>query len=125
MAIPDAQSTIDIAVEQFANIDEMLMALALGEIESNVDMTEVGQIYVKDQILNALVITKGILGDANEDGRVSSVDAMLALQYAAKQDVDVNEVLADVNGDGRISAVDAMLILQYAAKAIDEFPAEQ
>ena len=125
VAIPDAQSTIDIAVEQFENIDEMLMALALGEIESNVDMTEAGQIYVKDQILNALVITKGILGDANEDGRVSSVDAMLALQYAAKQDVDVNEVLADVNGDGRISAVDAMLILQYAAKAIDEFPAEQ
>lgn len=62
------------------------------------------------------------LGDVNMDGKVTSVDAMLALKLALLDNpTDVILGLADVNGDGKITAVDAMRILQYATGEITQF----
>ncbi|MCH8009697.1 MAG: hypothetical protein IIC91_12630 [Chloroflexi bacterium] len=51
------------------------------------------------------------VGDANCDGRIDSVDALLVLQLHAGL---ISEVCGDVdvNGDGDVNSLDAMLILQ-------------
>lgn len=62
------------------------------------------------------------LGDVNMDGKVTAVDAMLALKLALLDNpTDAILGLADVNGDGKITAVDAMKILQYATGEITQF----
>ena len=62
------------------------------------------------------------LGDVNMDGKITAVDAMLALKLALLDNpTDVILGLADVNGDGKITAVDAMRILQYATGEITQF----
>ena len=62
------------------------------------------------------------LGDVNMDGKITAVDAMLALKLALL-DNPTDAILgsADVNGDGKITAVDAMRILQYATGEITQF----
>lgn len=62
------------------------------------------------------------LGDVNMDGKVTAVDAMLALKLALLDNPTAAILgLADVNGDGKITAVDAMRILQYATGEITQF----
>ena len=63
------------------------------------------------------------LGDVNLDGKITSYDASLVLQYAAKktQLTDVQKLAANTNRDSNITSYDASLILQYAAKKIDGF----
>jgi hypothetical protein len=58
-------------------------------------------------------------GDANCDGSVNSIDALIVLQYVAglRNTVPCPEA-ADVNNDGNIGAVDAALILQIDAGLI-------
>lgn len=65
-------------------------------------------------------------GDVNQDGKVTSVDAGIALRYAVNADGDFEEMnmdAADVNGDGQITSVDASMILRYAMGKLTEFPA--
>ena len=92
--------------------------------------SEAGHAYIVEQILNALTIIDnrtGLLGDADSDGDVDNVDAMLVLQYDAaligENDLDLS--VCDVNGDGLVDNVDAMLILQYDALLIEVFPVEE
>mgnify|MGYP000792802605 CR=1 FL=1 len=69
----------------------------------------------------------GRLGDINNDGKVDTTDARLALQHAVEK-LTLNEtqrVVADVNNDGKVDTTDARLILQYAVEKIDSFPAEK
>ncbi len=55
-------------------------------------------------------------GDANCDGRVSSLDALAMLQFAAGLlDSLPCQGDADVDGDGRVNALDAALVLQRDA----------
>ncbi len=55
-------------------------------------------------------------GDANDDGAVSSLDALSILQFAAGLINSVpNPSSADVNSDGSIDSLDALLILQLVA----------
>ena len=54
-------------------------------------------------------------GDADGDGAISAMDAILLSQYLAGWDVTLNEVSADTDGDGAISAMDAILLSQYLA----------
>jgi hypothetical protein len=59
----------------------------------------------------------GIAGDANCDGVISSVDAVLVLQYSAGLlaafPCDAN---ADIDHDGAVTSLDAALILQLVAE---------
>lgn len=63
-------------------------------------------------------ITESLIGDVNDDGKVSAADARTALRISAQLDIPTQEQLiaADVNGDGRITAADARLILRVSAK---------
>ena len=52
-------------------------------------------------------------GDANEDGSVDIVDAMMVLRYDCGWDVAISLANSDVNADGQADIVDAMMILRY------------
>ncbi len=129
VAVPDTMTTVEENVENYADLAQMLMALALNNanVETDVVPTVGGHEYIKEQILNALNVTYGgLLGDVNEDGVVDIVDAWLVMQYDAwiKDEDDLNLALADVNGDGEVDILDAWLIMQYDAWIIDKFPVE-
>ena len=59
-----------------------------------------------------------MLGDINNDGKVSAIDARNVLQYVAGiKTFDSRQLkCADVNNDGKITAYDARMILQIAAE---------
>lgn len=65
-----------------------------------------------------------LLGDANDDGTINNIDAMLILQYAVglKNQADLAYAACDVNGDNMVNNIDAMLVLQYAVGLITVFP---
>lgn len=60
-----------------------------------------------------------ILGDANGDGKVTSIDARWALQVAAGQKTLSEQGMknADTNNDGKITSIDARNILQIVSQA--------
>ena len=57
-------------------------------------------------------------GDINNDGKITAMDARLALRISAKLDEssEIQMKIADFNGDGKVTAMDARLILRKAAK---------
>ena len=68
-----------------------------------------------------------VLGDADQDQRVTSADASLILQYVAQlAPLEGNAFDAAKGGDGKtVSSADASLILQYVAQLITKFPVEK
>lgn len=89
-----------------------------------------GHQYIKEQILKALNITdersKGLWGDADSDGIVTTNDAMMVLQYAVgvREANTLDLTVSDVDGDGIYTTNDAMMILQYAVGVRSIFPVE-
>jgi hypothetical protein len=62
------------------------------------------------------------MGDANCSDDVTSVDALLVLQFVAALVPSIAcEDNAELNGGG-IDSVDALLVLQYVAGLIDSLP---
>lgn len=62
-------------------------------------------------------------GDVNGDGTITSVDALLVLQYGANLlETLPNLDAADVNADGVINSVDATLILQFTGGLLPNLP---
>ena len=57
--------------------------------------------------------SKRVPGDANEDGRADTLDALLILQHMSGYGVSINLSNADCNADGRADTMDALLILQH------------
>ncbi|MGA1864482.1 MAG: right-handed parallel beta-helix repeat-containing protein, partial [bacterium] len=57
-------------------------------------------------------------GDVNQDGDITSADAILVLRIAVKKMIPdpYQECAADVNRDGKINSADAILILRAAVK---------
>jgi hypothetical protein len=56
----------------------------------------------------------GTSGDANGDGNINIVDALLVAQYYINGTGNINLDAADMNGDGVINIVDALMIAQAA-----------
>lgn len=58
-----------------------------------------------------------IPGDVNNDGKISSLDALWVLQsLSGKKDLDdIQKLAADINKDGDVTALDALKILQVAS----------
>lgn len=82
-----------------------------------------GHIFWEGKCVNCDEI---LWGDANGDGEVNNVDAMLVLQYTVglKDAEDLLFELCDVSADGKVNNVDAMMILQRAVGLVSAFPAE-
>ncbi len=59
-----------------------------------------------------------IMGDLNNDGKVTAEDARIALRIAAKlENASAYQMkVGDLNKDGKISAMEARYILRFAAK---------
>ena len=64
------------------------------------------------------------LGDVDGDGKVTSTDARLTLQFGVdkigEEDLDVS--LADADGDGKVTSTDARLLLQLSVGKIGALP---
>ena len=67
-----------------------------------------------------------VAGDANADGVVNYLDAMLIAQYYVGDigEDALNVAAADVNGDGTVNYLDAMMVAQYYVGDIHSFPTE-
>ena len=102
-----------------------------GSIVSMENFEDTSDLYVVlegDITLSWFELTSGgLLGDVDSDGKITTTDARLTLQYAAKKigENALNTGVADVDGDGKFTTTDARLILQKAAKKISKFPAEK
>jgi len=55
-------------------------------------------------------------GDVNSDGKITAVDARIALRISAKLERSLNSSAADADGNGYITASDARTILRASAK---------
>ena len=122
---------VDAPAVEVANTKTVLSVeeLAVEVIYYNCEVlnpTEAGHTYIAEQILNALTITVGLLGDADSNGVVNAIDAMYVLQYytGANDGSALNLDVCDVDGNGVVNALDAMFILQYYTGAIAQFPVE-
>jgi hypothetical protein len=64
-----------------------------------------------------------LLGDLNNDGSITTIDALMALQAASGRIVlTADQSLAgDVTRDAVVSTIDALKILQYVAGRIIAF----
>lgn len=88
--------------------------------------TEAGYEYIKEQILKALnpsFVATGLLGDADNNGEVDYIDAMLILQYhtGVAEESELNLCCCDVDKSGEVDYIDAMMVLQYHTGVITEF----
>ena len=63
----------------------------------------------------------GVVGDVNQDGRITTADARIALRICVQLEnpTDLQLVLADANGDKVLRTADARLILRYAIHLTD------
>jgi hypothetical protein len=92
---------------------------------SGITIDSSGNVYVVDSWnhriqkfrQNGTIVTPGIKGDVNEDGKVGSDDALLALRISAHlvEPSDYQQWAADVNENGEVRADDVILILRIAA----------
>lgn len=64
----------------------------------------------------------GLLGDVNNDGKVTSSDSLMVLRHSVKAQLlsDTAAKYADFDGNGQITAADALLILRKAVGADEE-----
>ena len=63
-----------------------------------------------------------VRGDVDGDGKVTSSDALLVLQYTVGQKKTIDKTKADLNGDGQINSGDALIILQICVGMIFTAP---
>lgn len=66
------------------------------------------------------------LGDVNQDGQVSVIDAVL-IQCYILENYDIDDsftVTVDVDGDKNVNIIDVVYVLRYIINIIDHFPAE-
>lgn len=77
-----------------------------------------------DDLEEITVTPEPMLGDVNGDGKITAMDALLALQGATGKInlTDEQKAAANVNGDEEVTAEDALVLLQYATQKISELP---
>ena len=98
-----------------------------GTIYADMDGTAVITAEIGDYKTSCEVTVKvqegQMLGDVDNDGRITSSDALLALQASVgKINLDVGAMTAaDVDRDGEITSSDALQILQYSVGKINRF----
>jgi len=70
------------------------------------------------------ISSNGIAGDADQNGSVTIVDALVVAQYYAQlqKTVSLDTRMADVNLDGKVTIVDALIIAQYTVGIVKALP---
>ncbi|MCX8152312.1 MAG: dockerin type I repeat-containing protein, partial [Archaeoglobaceae archaeon] len=79
-------------------------------------------VYISPEIEVSLKFEGRKLGDVNNDGKVSIVDALFIAQYSVgKRKLDSESInYGNVNGDSSLRIVDALFIAQYLVGKRDE-----
>ena len=78
------------------------------------------QVMEFHQLINPLD-SHYLVGDANEDGKFTAMDAAFVAKKLAEQKADELPETADINGDGEITALDCAEIARFlAAKAMSK-----
>lgn len=103
-----------------------------GQSELNVQIVEVGDEFYtplyfvpfrSTTTITINVLESVLYGDANNDGVVNIIDALMVARYAVGlPEKNINIAAADVNQDDIINIVDALLILQYRLGIIPALP---
>lgn len=71
----------------------------------------------QDSVPLQLMISRGLLGDVNSDGKLSTQDVILLSRYVLSADsVKIDTTVADMNGDSRINSQDIVLLCQAVLK---------
>ncbi len=92
---------------------DLTVSAANAAVNSDVTVTE-RDVNSSSQKFSIIKLTTTLKGDINNDGKLDSKDAMLAVAYAKKtaQPKDDRQFgAADVNGDGKIDSRDALMII--------------
>ncbi len=95
---------------------------AQADVDSN------GKIDSEDLMYFLLGVQRLTYGDLNDDGKISSTDALLLqkdLLQNTKYDSRISFYLRDLNADGKVNVIDLLLLKQYVLGVIDEFPITQ
>ena len=83
---------------------------------------------IEARLVNGSVeVISYLYGDADDNGVITSYDAVLILRYVNGWDMSsysFNPLAADVDGNGVITSYDAVLILRYVNDWFDIFPVE-
>lgn len=130
VAAPDVETFFDadVAAGEYKVVDTQTYLMAMYTNSGKAMHADAnGHEYIKEQILNALTLHyQGLWGDADGNGVVNTIDAMLVLKYYTKtigaDELDLS--VSDVDGNGVVNTIDAMLILKYYTKTITKFPVE-
>jgi hypothetical protein len=69
---------------------------------------------VKIRTTDGILTVGGIIGDGDGDGRITSRDALMALQLSARPGSPPEDATLDIDSDGKITAKDARWLLQMA-----------
>ena len=132
--ISDAEITIDdityTGEQQHVSVEvvykgETLEQYVDYEISGDYVATEVGEYniviegkgkYTGKSSINFKVKRDFLTGDANNDEKIDTQDAVLLKKYlAGYSDLGINEEACDVNSDGEINSADAVILLKYLA----------
>ena len=117
----------NIALDELTTESMLSLAGKFATLSTAMHANAEGHEYIYERIMNALTITVPVLyGDADGNGVVNSIDAMVVLQYDVELigEDEIDLIAGDVDGDGVVNSIDAMLILQYDVELITEFPVE-
>ncbi len=76
---------------------------------------EVTVVYAMDEdpVATPAPTMSGLMGDANSDGRIDIIDALLIAQYYVGLPVIIDGNAADTNCNGTLEIVDALLVAKY------------
>jgi len=123
-------ATLDIQL--FGENNNLLYTLSLTEADLGADSDGNGLVPCEEESAptptptgapTATPTSQGVLGDANCDGTINSIDAAIILQVTAGLLASAPCAQnADVNHDGQINSIDASLVLQVAAGLLSGFP---
>jgi len=84
---------------------------------SNVIVGDINGNAVPNTVNDGSVIIGALCGDLNGDDKITTADALIALEIAAGS--RPNDPAADVSGDGQVTSLDALMILQATAGLIE------
>jgi hypothetical protein len=94
------------------------------------NITSGGKIYITNyaastllQLASYVYYAPYTLGDVNDNGDITTYDALLALQISVDRPgfTDKQKLAADVNKNGEVTTYDALRILQYTVGRFDNF----
>jgi hypothetical protein len=122
----DVDSTDALKTAQHAEGSYTVQCVAQADVDSYGGINEYDAVMISHYVVGNIDrwvchSGAGLLGDANRDGEVTMVDALLVAQYDDGQGPVLCLRFSDTNCDGHVNGEDADLIADYTVGLIDCF----